>query len=197
MSDSPVFSRREVERFQPDGWDRAYLLAPLTFMERQAYRADLARTGGVLPDNATMLAAIRAAIRELGAANEAELLGVVATAEEMPDDPDAQARLAAIEAVVANIPVYAAPRALREQVIGLLPYIAARHALRGWDGPGLPAFRRARGMVPDDLLELVPADELVAVGWRAYALMQPAASAEKNSEAPSPSHETPETSPAA
>ena len=197
MSETPVFSRREVDRFQPDGWDRAYLLSPLTYMERQAYRADLARSAGAMPDNAVMLAAIRAAIRELGAANEAELLAAVETAEELPDDPDAQARLSAIEAAVSIMPVYAAQRALREQVVGMLPFIAARHALRGWDGPGLPAFRRVRGLVPDDLLELLPDDELVLIGWRAHALMQPAASAEKNSEAPSPSPETPETSPAA
>ena len=64
-------------------------------------------------------------------------------------------------------------------------------ALRGWDGPSLPPFRRERGSIPADLLDTLPDAEIEAVGWKASALMQPNASAEGNSAAPSPSPEIP------
>ena len=112
---TPVFSRRDVVPFTPEGSPRSYTVAPLTFRERQNFRADLAREGGVYP----------------------------------------------------------------------------RHALRGWDGPGLPPFQRVRGGVPAELLDLLPDDEIEAIGWKANELMQVAPSAEGNSAAPSPSSASP------
>lgn len=197
MTADPVFSRRAPQAFTPPGSPRTYTLAPLTYMERQALRADLTRAAGANPSRELMLAAVRTAIREVRASNEAELLGIVAAAEDMPDDADAQTRLAAVEAVIAAVPVYADLRAAREQFAGAMPYIAARHALRGWEGPLLPPFRRTRNTVPDDLLDVLPIDELTAIGWAAWDMMTVTPSAEKNSAPPSPSPETPETSPEA
>jgi hypothetical protein len=190
MSD-PVFSRRDVERFSPDGSPRCYMLAPLTFRERQAFRADMARQGGLFPTRSQLAEALRASVRELAPADIADTLSVIDTAEAEPDNADAQARLGAVEAACAAVPIYAALLAARQRYIGMQPWVAAAHALRGWDGPGLPAFRRERGIVPDDLLDQLPLDELDALGWRAVALMQPSPSAEGNSAAPSPSPETP------
>ncbi len=119
------------------------------------------------------------------------LLADIDAAEATPDDVGAQTRLASIEAIAAEVPVYAALLAARERYLGTLPWVAARHALRGWDGPGLPPFRRERGAIPADLLDTLPDAEIEAVGWKASALMQPNASAEGNSAAPSPSPETP------
>jgi hypothetical protein len=51
--------------------------------------------------------------------------------------------------------------------------------------------------VPEALLDLLPGDEIEAIGWRASALMLPGADAAGNSGAPSPSPETPEPSTAA
>jgi hypothetical protein len=56
---------------------------------------------------------------------------------------------------------------------------------------GLPPFQRLRGLVPDELLDALPQDDVEAVGWRASTLMQPGRDAEGNSGAPSPSPETP------
>jgi hypothetical protein len=63
MKMSVVFSRRDAEWFSPPhAPERRYLIAPLTFRERQAFRADLARDGGIYPPQAQMLEALRLAI---------------------------------------------------------------------------------------------------------------------------------------
>ena len=187
-----VFSRRDAEWFTPPGaGDRRYLVAPLTFRERQTFRADLAREGGLYPPPAQMLDALRAAVREVSPGNADELLAVIDTAEAAPDDAAAQVQLGSIEAACATVPVYAGLLAARQRYLGTLPWIAARHALRGWEGEGLPPFHRDRGIVPDALLELLPQDEVEAVGWHASTLMHVSTAAEKNSAAPSPSPATP------
>jgi len=194
---TPVFSRRAEAPFQPEGSPRVYTLAPLTYLQRQAYRADLTRMAGTYPSQPQMLAAIRAAVREAAPTNAGELLAVVEAFEATPEDADCQARLAALEAAVATVPVYAELHAARQRHIAAMPWAAARHALRGWEGDGLPAFRQVRGAVPDELLEMLPEDEVIAAGWRALDMMQPSDAASGNSEPPSPSSPTPETIPAA
>jgi len=180
----PVFSRRDAEHFSPEGSPRSYLIAPLTFRERQAFRADLAREGGLYPPREQMLEALRAAVAEIAPGNAHELVAAIDAASATPDDTALQARLRAIEAA-------------RQRYLGMLPWVAARHALRGWDGPGLPPFTRVRGMVPAELLDLLPGDEVEAVGWRASVLMHPGADAEKNSAGLSPSPGSPAPTPAA
>jgi hypothetical protein len=187
-----VFSRRDAEWFAPPGAaERRYLIAPLTYRERQGFRADLAREGGIYPSHAQMLDALRAAVREASPQNADELLAVIDASEATPDDGDVQVQLGTIEAACATVPIYAGLLAARQRYLGTLPWVAARHALRGWEGDGLPAFRRERGLVPDELLDVLPQDEVDAVGWRASALMQPGRDALGNSGAPSPSPETP------
>jgi hypothetical protein len=187
-----VFSRRDADWFAPSGAaNRRYLIAPLTYRERQAFRADLAREGGIYPSHAQMLDALRAAVREASPDNADELLAVIDASEATPDDANVQVQLGSIEAACATVPVYAGLLAARQRYLGTLPWVAARHALRGWEGDGLPPFRRLRGLVPDDLLDTLPQDDVEAVGWRASTLMQPGRDAEGNSGAPSPSPETP------
>jgi hypothetical protein len=187
-----VFSRRDAEWFAPSGAaSRRYLIAPLTYRERQAFRADLAREGGIYPSHAQMLDALRAAVREASPGNSDELLAVIDASEATPDDAEIQVQLGTIEAACATVPVYAGLLAARQRYLGTLPWVAARHALRGWEGDGLPPFRRLRGLVPDDLLDGLPQDDVEAVGWRASTLMQPGRDAEGNSGAPSPSPEPP------
>jgi hypothetical protein len=80
-----VFSRRDAEWFAPPGAaDRRYLVAPLTYRERQAFRADLAREGGIYPSHAQMLDALRAAVREASPENANELLAVIDASEATP-----------------------------------------------------------------------------------------------------------------
>ena len=187
-----VFSRRDAEWFAPRGaGGRHYLIAPLTYRERQAFRADLAREGGIYPSHAQMLDALRAAVREASPGNLDELLAVIDASEATPDDAAVQVQLGTIEAACATVPVYAGLLAARQRYLGTLPWVAARHALRRWEGDGLPPFRRLRGLVPDDLLDALPQDDVEAVGWQASTLMQPGKDAEGNSGAPSPSPEPP------
>lgn len=187
-----VFSQRDAEWFTPPGAaGRRYLIAPLTYRERQAFRADLAREGGIYPSHAQMLDALRAAVREASPGNADEVLAVIDGSEATPDDADLQVQLGTLEAACATVPVYAGLLAARQRYLGTLPWVAARHALRGWEGDGLPPFRRARGLVPDDLLDALPQEDVEAIGWRASTLMQPGRDAEGNSGAPSPSPETP------
>ena len=188
---TPVVSRRDVVPFSPDGSPRCYTVAPLTFRERQNFRADLAREGGVYPQRAQMLDALRAAVQEVAPGNAHELLAAIASADAAPEDATLQARLGSIEAACAEVPGYAGLLAARQRYIGMLPWVAARHALRGWDGPGLPPFQRVRGGVPAELLDLLPDDEIEAIGWKANELMQVAPSAKGNSVAPSPSPASP------
>jgi hypothetical protein len=54
----------------------------------------------------------------------------------------------------------------------------------------LPVFRRDKGLVLEELLDVLPASEVTAVGWRAFLLVSLDRSAEGNSAAPSPSPET-------
>jgi hypothetical protein len=138
-----------------------------------------------------MLDALRAAVREASPDNADELLALIGASEATPDDAAVQVQLGTIEAACATVPVYAGLLAARQRYLGTLPWVAARHALRGWEGNGLPPFRRARGLVPDDLLDALPQEDVEAVGWQASTLMQPGQDAAKNSGAPSPSPETP------
>ncbi|MCA3350654.1 MAG: hypothetical protein INF97_08685, partial [Roseomonas sp.] len=130
-----VFSRRDAEWFSPPhAPERRYLIAPLTFRERQAFRADLARDGGIYPPQAQMLEALRLAITEAAPGNAEELAAAIARAEAEPDDPEAQAPLAMIEAACAAIPSYAGLLAARQRYIGMLPWVVRRQHL--WDQIG-------------------------------------------------------------
>ena len=190
----PIFSALDTEEYAPPGSPRTYTLAPLTYRERQAFRADHAREGGVYPTQAQILEALRQAVHYADPDNAPELLAVIDAAEADPDGENTaiQSALAVIEATLSSDPGYAALLAARRRWLGMLPWVAARHALRGWEGDGLPPFRRDRGAVPAELLDLLPEAEIDAIGMRAVAMMRPDRSAEGNSAGRSPSPATPE-----
>lgn len=184
-----VLSAAQTVEYQPPESPRTYILSPMTYRERQAFRTDHARESGVYPDRSQMLAALRQAIRVAKPENADELLATVdaAEADEKGEDTAAQTALSAIEAALASDPGYATLLAARQRCLGMMPWCAARHALRGWSGPGLPMFKRERGAVPAELLDTLPEEEIVAIGTKAMALMRPDKAAEGNSAAPSPS----------
>lgn len=185
MSETVISTRRAEEVFAPPGSPRTYTLKPLRWRERQAFRAELARVGGIMPAQAQLIEGLREGLRELAPDNLAELLAVIDQAQAAPEDAGMQARLAAIEALAATLPVYADLLAARTRYLGAYPFIAARHCLRGWAGPGLPDYGTDRaGLALDRLLDEVPEEELEAVGWRASALMSPAPAAMGNFAAP-------------
>lgn len=193
----PVFSARDRVDVTPPDSPRSYVLAPMTYRERQAFRADHAREGGVYPSQAQVLEALRQAVRTAAPDNAADLLGVIDAAEADPDGQDSaiQSALAVIEATLSDDPGYAALLAARRRWLGMLPWCAARHSLRGWSGPGLSPFRRERGAVPADLLDELPEPEIEAIGLRAVALLRPDPAAVGNSVARSPSPASPTPTP--
>jgi|GEM_PF-1674598 hypothetical protein len=190
-----VFSARETEWFTPPRSPRSYLLQPLTYRERSAMRRELRRVGGIAPERAALLEGMREALRQVQPANLDACLAVVDEAEAAPEDTSVQARLAVVEQAVADVPAYAALIDAQMRHNDAVPYVAARYGLRDWRGPGLPVFARVDGVVPDDLLEELPAVEIGIVGWRAYVLAMLGRSAEGNSAALSPSHESPTPTP--
>ncbi len=201
MTAPPVFSAHDLVAFTPPDSPRTYRIAPLTYRERIAFRAALAREAGLRPSPQDVSTALRTALREIAPSNLDAALAVVdaadaarADAEAAPRDADAQARLAEAQARLAviisacmDVPVYAELRAAGERWTGMAPWVACRHALRGWEGPGLPAFQRDKGLVPEALLDVMPASEIAAVGWRSFLLVSLDRSAEGNSVAPLPS----------
>lgn len=205
MTAAPVFSAHDLVAFSPPDSPRTYRIAPLTYRERIAFRAALAREAGLRPSTQDVSTALRTALREIAPTNLDAALAVVdaadaarADAEAAPRDADAQARLTEAQARLAviisacmDVPVYAELRAAGERWTGMAPWVACRHALRGWEGPGLPAFQREKGLMPEALLDVMPASEIAAVGWRAFLLVSLDRSAEGNSVAPSPSPGTP------
>jgi hypothetical protein len=205
MTAPPVFSAHDLVAFSPPDSPRTYRIAPLTYRERIGFRAALAREAGLRPSPQDVSMALRTALREIAPTNLDTALAVVdaadaarADAERAPQDADAQARLAEAHARLAviisacmDVPVYAELRAASERWTGMAPWVACRHALRGWEGPGLPTFQRDKGLVPEALLDAMPASEIAAVGWRSFLLVSLDRSAEGNSVAPSPSPGTP------
>lgn len=193
MTETPIVSARDLVEFQPPGSPRRYTLAPLTFRERLAYRAAMTREAGEYPSDALMFLAMRGAVRELEKrgelTNAAELLTLIEAVQAAgPEDVDLRAQGAALEMMLGRVPAYNEMIQARQRWMELVPFVAARHALRGWDGPGLPEFARVGDAVPEALMEaLYATGELQDVGWRAQALMQPGRAAEGNSASPSPS----------
>lgn len=197
----PIISPRDIERFVPvlgrdaEGGEirspRTYLLAPLDWRQRIAYRTDLAREAGIYPTDDVTRAALRAAVRAAAPANMAELLDAIDLAEAEPANEAAQVTLTAVQAHMASSPAYAALMAQRQHHSMMMPWVGARHALCGWEGPELPAFRQERGLVPYELLEQMPLVELIYVGNRVNALSWLDRRAEGNSASPLPLAGTP------
>lgn len=191
-----VFSRQDAEDFTIPGTDRTYRIAPLTYRQRQAFRAELAREAGIFPQRAQMLEALRAAVRDLRPDNEAGMIAAIDAheADDIGENREAASMVSTLEVLCARTPQYGPLLAAHREYMAAVPWVAARHALRGWSGAGLPAFSTERGIVPADLLDMLPPSDIEAVGWRAQALMQPGPSAVGNSVPPSSSPETPEPS---
>jgi hypothetical protein len=178
--------------FPPPRSGRTYRLAPLSYRERNRLRRAVRAEGGDPPDRAVMLGVLRQCLAEMAPANLAEALTWVNEAEAAPDDKAAQSRLAVLERAARTVPAYAELVDAHMRYQEAQPWITARFALRGWAGEGLPPFARDGDMVPESLMEMIPAAELDAIASRAMVLIWLGPSAEKNSEAPSPSPASPE-----
>ncbi len=208
-----VLSANDLDRFTPahrasDPVPPVYLIAPMTWRQRAAWRADLAGAGiSRLPTDEDFVRAVRAALEEVAPDNLAEcldavdaMLGVMAAGPMpevppspegtiVPPDPERDAEIArrtavldaygSVEHAMAPHPRVSAMAAGRARFNGLAPGLAAAHALRGWEGVPVPFVRR-NGVVPDDTLDRLPEDDLRAVGFRALELMRVSDAARKN-----------------
>jgi hypothetical protein len=191
IQDQPVFSRAAIEAFPIPNRPRTYDIAPLTVRERAAAKAEVVAEAGLYPTQDQLYAALREALHEASPANLDELLHTIDEAEQNPLDLPLVARVAPIENACMSAASYRALLAQRTRYMEAVPLIYARHALRGWSGPQLPPFQRDKGVVPFDLLDVLPDDEMRAIGLRAFTLSQPNQATEGNSAAPSLSSETP------
>lgn len=189
---SVIISRRDPIEVTPDGSGRVYTISPLTFRERAAMKAELVREAGQPAFREQLLATRRAALQDLAPDNLTELLAVLDEAEAMieaADTPEARslaAKVSVIDAAAMQVPSYAELVARNYRSVYLTPLVAARYGLRDWRGEGLPAFRRSRGTVPDELLDAIPPNELEEIGWAVWHAAHVSPAQEKNSAAPSP-----------
>lgn len=183
MSETPILSTRDVVEFTgPSG--RTYTLAPLGYREKVAMEAELTREAGIFPGQPLMLATLREVVRGVSPGNAEELVAQIDAAEADPADLGAQQALQRIEVECSLVPAYAALIEARSRRMALLPWVAARHALRAVDGVPVTA------PLAPEAVDALGAD-IEALGWRAHALMQPGASAVGNSVAPSRSSASP------
>lgn len=187
----PVFSALDAEWFKPERSPRRYRIAPLTYRQRSAMQRDIRRRGGPELDRAVMLDVLRQALRELAPANLDDCLAEIDAAEAEPDNRAAQARVAVIEHAVAGVSAYDAMQDSHTSHREAMVLCTVRHALRGWEGPGLPPFRLEDGLLPEALMEEIPAAEIDAIFGQARVLHYLGPSAEGNSGAPSPSPASP------
>lgn len=195
MNDLPVFSAADAVDFSPPDSPRTYLLSPLTYRGRAAMLRELRHEGGIAPSRASILEGLREALRQVAPTNLDECLATIDAAEAAPDDAGAQARLRLVEIAAIDVPAYATLLDAQARWNEALPAVAARHALRGWSGPGLPPFPGGAAPHPESLLDAMPGSEVEAVGNRAYLLAVLGRGAEGNSAPPSPSRGSPTPSP--
>ena len=219
-----VLSANDLDRFTPshrasDPVPPVYLIAPMTWRQRAAWRADLAR-GGVsrIPTDEEFVRGVRSALEEVAPDNLPEcleavdaMLGVMAAPPMAPEpmpppaapatrgdepavaatepDPERTAEVkrrtavldayGVVERAMLTHPRVAGMAAERSLFNSLAPMLAVAHALRGWEGVDVP-FARRNGIVPDDVLDRVPEDDLRAAGYRALELMRVSETARKN-----------------
>ena len=69
MTAPPVFSAYDLVAFSPPDSPRTYRIAPLTYRERIAFRAALAREAGLRPSPQDVSTALRTALREIAPSN--------------------------------------------------------------------------------------------------------------------------------
>lgn len=213
------------DRNQPIAGAPTYLIRPPSIMTKARWRRDLgaAGAGAAPPDRAEMMAVLRRGIREIVAEHQQDSLlalieeydGLFARVQEMraQDSGTADERLEAGEALKAlsgrmdflegemrrKYPPYAQVISDRTFWFETAPVLAAQHFLCGWENVeagGEPlAFAQVNGLVPEALLDQLPAEHVYDVGWRAMGLTAATQADEKNSGGASGSGASPTRSP--
>lgn len=180
-----------------------YLIAVPTVMAKAMWQRRVAQAGAVYASDATLTDALRDGIAAVVAEDQrAELLAILDRKAELQAEAERLLALgdeavaerealgvaaaevlrqvAEIERVVSRAhPPYRDMVADRGYWMTVAPVLAARHFLAGWENaPGGVRFRRdPDGLAAQDALDALPEGHLLAIGWRAIALMNAGASA--------------------
>ena len=180
-----------------------YLIAVPTVMAKAMWQRRVAQAGAVYASDATLTEALRDGINAVVAAEsrdaalavldrkaelQAEAERLLARGEEAQAEREAlgleaaevMRQVAHIERVVSRGDErYRDMVADRGLWMTVAPVLAAKHFLAGWENaPGGVRFRRdPDGLAAMDALDALPEGHLMAIGWRAIALMNAGASA--------------------
>lgn len=201
-------SAREPVRFTPDHYrseDGAvpagapvYLIAVPTLRGKAEFNRACVAAGLVTHDRTAMIATLRegvaAQIEEDQAGPLLDMLDRIETAGAGseagdaggPDPRDLEDFVILQNDMRRHWPRYAAMVADGVHYQQMAPVIAAQIFLAGWEGIEAP-FRRQSGQVGEELLGLLPEEDVIAIGIRALALFAPSEAEAKNSGSRSPS----------
>jgi hypothetical protein len=210
------FSCRNADN-SPIPGSPVYLITPPSIMTKARWRRDLAEAGAILPTRDDLLETIRQGINTLVAEDQRpEFIALIeewdalfralqelrengtGTPEEVEDAADQlraiSGRMEYLEGEMrGKYPPYSQKLGQQQYWMEIAPILAAKHFLCGWENLDIP-FARENGLVPDDLLELVPPGHLADVGWRAIGLTAASRTDVKNSERASASGGSPKRS---
>lgn len=217
-------SAQDRARFTPASYEGAdgapvYVIAPLTFRDRGRFRAAIAGEGIRYPQDREVAQAALDALGELRPENADALSTKIQDFLELLDGPKvgeppaADAPAEEQEAFAADLarrfavakpydevldvlrqhPRIAHLFSLRVLFAELAGPIAASFGLVGWENVS-GTFRRSNGTVPDHVLDLLPDDDLKAIGGQVLLAMSLSQAQRGNSASPSPSAGGQETS---
>jgi len=189
----PVLTAKGLERFTPESGNAVYLIRIPTLGLKASFRRHCVAAGIQIWPKRELCRRAAITLREANPDNLDSLLDLVAEVEAAAEDGAdlGEATLTAWTGLSQELrrfdPGFAGLVADNQHWTQLAPIIAARFFLAGWEGIDLAFKRGIDGLVPEDLLELLPEADLTAIGWRALQLMTPTGAQEKNSDLPPPS----------
>lgn len=188
-------SAKEQLPFTPVEGGATYQIAVPTLLQRAAYRRDVQASGARYASDADLLALLREGVREVvEESGQGALLDLIDNYEAVAQDREALAQDEALgrdiaeleETIGRHYPPYAQAMADRGHWLAVAPIVAFQHFVRGWDGLEAPCEMKG-GKVTDRCLEQVPENDILAVGYKAMALLHPTQDQAKNSPSRSPS----------
>ncbi len=190
----------------PEGQRVAYRLRVPSYYDRAAFRRACVARGAVFHPSARVFASARdgiaAILPDADDPDRTHAEEVLAAAEAVegigePLDDEMAGEAARLEDILRQQwEPYARLLADRAHWLEIAPFEATRMFVDGWENIDLP-FRRGLDGVPPDLLDALPREHIVLVGFEVMAMMRPTEQEAKNSESPSSSQSSTKTSTAA
>lgn len=177
-------SAKDVHRLQPDGEaGPTYLIKTPSFLERAAWRREVASAGARYPGDAALFQALKDDLKAVGPENLSELLARVDEVATMDREERTADVMQAITPVIDMVRRlggdYARLEAERSHWVEIAPYVAAQRFLVGVEGGEVPV-KPTQGGLDVATLAALPQDHVLACGWRAVDLMTLSRAAAKN-----------------